>query len=220
MELSIFEVVGPVMIGPSSSHTAGAAKLARAARRIMGKPFTHVDFALHGSFAQTYKGHGTDRALVAGILDMAEDDPRLADSFALAEQAGITFAFHPADLGKVHENTVRITFSLAEGGQYFVQGSSLGGGRIVITNLNGTATEISAASPTVIVTQQDVPGVVSDVSTILAFNHINIGVMKVTRQAKGGLASCIIECDDPIPEKIEKDLRRVNNVLSVQVINP
>lgn len=219
MDISLFDVLGPVMIGPSSSHTAGAAKLARTARTIVGKPFTHVQFGLYGSFQQTYKGHGTDYALVAGILGFREDDERLPQSFELAKKAGITYEFCPIELEGAHENTVRITFTLEDGSLYFVQGSSLGGGRILITNINGLATEFTATSPTILVHQNDLPGVVSDVSTILAFNHINIGVMKVSREAKGTLASCVIECDEPIPEEIAQSLRRVNNVLSVQVIN-
>lgn len=219
MDISLFDVLGPVMIGPSSSHTAGAAKLARTARMIVGKPFTHVDFGLHGSFEKTYKGHGTDYALVAGVLGFREDDERLPESFRLAEEAGITYTFYPIELDGAHENTVRITFTLTDGSKFFVQGSSLGGGRILITNINGLVTEFTGTSPTIIVNQNDQPGVVSDVSTILAFNHINIGVMKVTREAKGTLASCVIECDEPIPEEIAESLRRVNNVLSVQVIN-
>ncbi len=219
MDISLFDVVGPVMIGPSSSHTAGAAKLAFTARAIVGKPFKHVTFGLHGSFAQTYKGHGTDYALVAGIMGLREDDERLPQSFDIAQKAGITYNFEEVDLGDAHENSVRITFTLDDDSQFFVQGSSLGGGRILITNINGLEATFTASYPTIIVNQNDQPGVVSDVSTVLAFNGINIGTMTVSRQGKGGLASCVIECDETIPEKIVNDLRRINNVLSVQVVN-
>lgn len=219
MNISILDVVGPVMIGPSSSHTAGAAKLAKAARLIAAKPFHKVRFGLGGSFASTYKGHFTDYALVAGALGMSEDDENLAHSFAIAEKEGLEFEFYETEIPSDYENTARITFIFDDGNEFFVEGASLGGGRILITNINGLLCELSATSPTVIVQQQDVKGVVSDVSTILAYNNINIGVMKVSRTGRGDLAYCVIECDDTIPEKVISDLRRVNNVLSVVVVN-
>ena len=219
MEISLFEVLGPVMIGPSSSHTAGAAKLAKTAMQIVGRPFKAVKFGLHGSFAETYKGHGTDYALVAGALGYAEDDERLPQSFEIAAQKGLAFSFYMVDLPNAHENTVVITFTLSDDSEFYVQGSSLGGGRIVVTSINGLETEFNATSPTIIVHQNDKAGVVSDVSTILAFNSINIATMRVAREQRGGNASCVIECDGAIPEKIAADLRRVNNVLSVTVIN-
>ncbi|MEG2082374.1 MAG: L-serine ammonia-lyase, iron-sulfur-dependent subunit beta [Oscillospiraceae bacterium] len=219
MNISLLDVVGPVMIGPSSSHTAGAAKLAKTAMLIAGKPFTKVSFGLGGSFASTYKGHFTDYALVAGVLGMSEDDERLANSFEIAKKRGVEFDFHEADITSQYENTARITFYLVDGTEYFVEGASLGGGRILITNINGLACEFNATCPTLIVQQQDVKGVVSDISAILAYNSINIGVMKVSRTQRGDMAYCVIECDEKIPEHIVADLKRVNNVLSVVVVN-
>ena len=216
--LSIFDVIGPNMIGPSSSHTAGAAKLAKTAMTIAGKPFNKVKFGLGGSFASTYKGHFTDYALVAGALGMSEDDENLGHSFEIANEKGVEFDFYPTEIPSVYENTARITF-YGEDGEFFVEGASLGGGRILVTNINGLACELTATSPTVIVQQQDVKGVVSDVSTILAFNNINIGVMKVSRTSRGDKAFCVIECDDIIPENVIDELRQVNNVLSVVVVN-
>ena len=218
MNISLLDVVGPVMIGPSSSHTAGAAKLAKTARLIYDKPFTKVRFGLGGSFASTYRGHFTDYALVAGALGMSEDDERLGQSFEIAQEKGITFEFYPTEIPSVYENTARITFCSDEG-EFFVEGASLGGGRILVTNINGLVCEINATCPTVIVQQQDVKGVVSDVSTILAFNNINIGIMKVSRTSRGDKAFCVIECDDLIPENVIEELRRVNNVISVVVVN-
>lgn len=219
MNISLLDVVGPVMIGPSSSHTAGAAKLAKTARLIYEKPFKKVRFGLGGSFASTYRGHFTDYALVAGALGMSEDDENLARSFEIAAEQGIEFEFYPTDIPSVYENTARITFIGEDDEEFYVEGASLGGGRILVTNINGLACEINATCPTVIVQQQDVKGVVSDVSTILAYNNINIGIMKVSRTGRGDKAYCVIECDDIIPEKAIKDLRRVNNVLSVVVVN-
>ncbi len=219
MNISLLDVVGPVMIGPSSSHTAGAAKLAKTARLIYDKPFKKVRFGLGGSFASTYRGHFTDYALVAGAMGMSEDDERLGQSFELAEKEGVEFVFYPTEIPSNYENTARITFVAENGDEFFVEGASLGGGRILVTNINGLACELTATSPTVIVQQQDVKGVVSDVSTILAFNNINIGVMKVSRTSRGDKAFCVIECDDIIPENVIEELRQVNNVLSVVVVN-
>ena len=219
MNISLLDVVGPVMIGPSSSHTAGAAKLAKTARLIYDKPFKKVRFGLGGSFASTYRGHFTDFALVAGALGMSEDDENLAHSFEIAQQQGVEFVFYPTEIPSNYENTARITFVDEVGEEFFVEGASLGGGRILVTNINGLACELTATTPTVIVSQQDVKGVVSDVSTILAFNNINIGVMKVSRTSRGDKAFCVIECDDIIPENVIDELRQVNNVLSVVVVN-
>lgn len=218
MNISLLDVVGPVMIGPSSSHTAGAAKLAKTARLIYDKSFTKVRFGLGGSFASTYRGHFTDYALVAGALGMSEDDERLGQSFDLAKEQGVEFEFYPTEIPSIYENTARITF-YGEEGEFFVEGASLGGGRILVTNINGLACEINATCPTVIVQQQDVKGVVSDVSTILAFHNINIGIMKVSRTSRGDKAFCVIECDDIIPENVIEELRQVNNVISVVVVN-
>ncbi len=219
MNISLLDVVGPVMIGPSSSHTAGAAKLAKTARLIYDKPFKKVRFGLGGSFASTYRGHFTDYALVAGALGMSEDDERLGQSFEIAEKEGIEFVFYPTEIPSVYENTARITFVNENGDEFFVEGASLGGGRILVTNINGLVCELNATMPTVIVQQQDVKGVVSDVSTILAFNNINIGIMKVSRTSRGDKAFCVIECDDIIPENVIEELRQVNNVISVVVVN-
>ena len=217
--MGVFDILGPIMIGPSSSHTAGAAKLAKTARLIYDKPFKKVRFGLGGSFASTYRGHFTDYALVAGALGMSEDDERLGQSFEIAEKEGVEFVFYPTEIPSVYENTARITFVAENGDEFFVEGASLGGGRILITNINGLVCELNATMPTVIVQQQDVKGVVSDVSTILAFNNINIGVMKVSRTSRGDKAFCVIECDDIIPENVIEELRQVNNVLSVVVVN-
>jgi L-serine dehydratase len=131
----------------------------------------------------------------------------------------VQFKFYPAEIVSEYENTARITFFHDDGTEYFVEGASLGGGRILITNINGLACEITASSPTIIIKQQDVKGVVSDVSAILAYDNINIAVMKVSRTGRGDTAYCVIECDQIIPENVIEDLKQVNNVLSVVVVN-
>lgn len=219
MLISIFHVIGPVMIGPSSSHTAGAAKLARIARLIAGKPFRHVSFGLHGSFAKTYKGHGTDRALVAGAMGLYENDERLADAFALADAAGLGYDFYETDLEGMHENSVKMTFAMKDGTTNEIIGSSVGGGRIVITMINGFHTEFTAESSALIISQKDKPGVISDVSHVLADHSINIGVMKVSRTERDDLAFCIIETDDLISDEVVGQILKVEHILRVQAIN-
>ena len=135
MNISIFDVLGPVMIGPSSSHTAGAAKLSEAARLIAKGQISHISFGLHGSFSQTYKGHGTDRALVAGALGLDADDEQLADSFELAAKNGLGFDFYETELENVHENTVKMTLTMNDGSTSEIVGSSIGGGQIMITQI-------------------------------------------------------------------------------------
>ncbi len=225
MEISLFDVLGPVMIGPSSSHTAGAAKLARAARQIVGEPFFHVDFALHGSFAETYKGHGTDRALLAGVLGLWEDDERLRDSFELAREAGLGFSFLPEDLGDVHENTVRMTFYLGEQGELataptqVIQGSSLGGGRILVTRIGGFDTGITLEAPTIVVMQKDLPGVISSVTAAVAACGVNIGTMRVSRTARGKLACCVLETDTPVGDSLIAEIRVLPHIIHAQAVS-
>jgi len=218
MDLSIFKVIGPIMIGPSSSHTAGAAKLSRVARMIINKPFDHVSFGLHGSFAKTYKGHGTDKALVAGVLGLFEDDERIVNAFDLAHEQGVGYDFYEIHLEEAHENSVKITFSLDGSETGEVIGSSLGGGLIMINSINGFETEVTAQLTTLVLSQKDKPGIISRVSGILAENGINIGTMKVSRQGRGESACCIIETDSPVTQEALRQIENVKHVNSVQLI--
>lgn len=218
MDISLMEVVGPVLIGPSSSHTAGAARLARAAAQIAGGPFARVEFELHGSFAQTGLGHGTHKALLAGALGCKEDDEALRDAFALARQRGVEYAFEQVDLPDAHENTARITFLMRAGGRRVVQGSSIGGGRIRITRIDGLPVEITGEAPTLLVTQRDVKGVVSEITSLLARQGLNIGVMRVARTARGKTAATVVEADSPIPPAVAQELARLPDILSAQII--
>lgn len=220
MNISLFDVAGPVMVGPSSSHTAGAARLARVARSIAAAPFHHVSFGLHGSFAKTYQGHGTDKALVAGALGMREDDERLADAFSIARQQGLSYEFYETDLEEMHENSVLITFSLEGGGACVVAGSSIGGGQIVIRRVNEFEIEFQALAPTLLIVQRDERGVVSEVTGILAEAGLNIGVMRVSRRAKGDTAFCVIELDDRVAAAIVTQIRAMPQILHVQAIHP
>ncbi len=220
MNISIFDVTGPVMIGPSSSHTAGAVQLARAAAVIVGGRFSHVRFSLHGSFAKTGRGHGTDKALVAGILGLKADDEQLKDSFALAAERGITVSFDEAELDNMHDNSVCITFTLPDGSTRRITGSSIGGGQILIRKLDDLDVELSVNAPTLVITQHDKRGVISDISRVLADNDINIGVMKLSRSGKGQIAVCVIETDSALTPALVDCLRAQKHVISVQALNP
>lgn len=219
MNSSIFEIIGPVMVGPSSSHTAGAARLAFVSRAIAAQPFSHVTFGLHGSFAKTYKGHGTDLALLAGVQGLREDDEKLSHAFELAKENGITYEFYEVELDNVHENSVIITFDLADGKACKVIGSSIGGGQILIHSINGFDAQFTAQSPTLIVRQYDKKGVVSDVTKLLADQNINIGIMKVSRNAKGDKACCIIETDSVLDASLIEHIQAIENVISAQAVN-
>ncbi len=219
-EYSIFDILGPIMVGPSSSHTAGAARIGKVAKYIAGESFNSVTFYLHGSFAKTYKGHGTDKALVAGSLGMEPYDERLKNSLEIAEKSGIKVSFVEADLGNQHENTVKIVFNKNDGSKTEVTGSSIGGGNIIITNVDGYNVKITGDYPTLIIIQNDKKGVISSVTTVLSQNNINIGIMKVKRKKKGIEASMIIETDDEITDAVIQQLINTENVLSVKVINP
>ena len=219
MAISIFDVLGPIMIGPSSSHTAGAAKLAYTARGIVGKPFHKVVFCLHGSFAKTYRGHGTDKALVAGVLGLRQDSELLSESFELAEKQGLSYSFEEVELEGRHENTVRMLFYTDDGETHEVTGSSIGGGRIQIVNIDGREVQISGESPTLIVTQYDKKGVINEITSVLSGNHINIAVMKLTRQGKGEIATTIIETDDDIPKQVVKLISMLPYIISAQAIS-
>lgn len=219
MELSIFDVLGPVMIGPSSSHTAGAAKLARMATYLVSENFHKVTISLHGSFAKTYVGHRTDYALAAGVLGLREDDEALKNSFLLAKERGITFLFEESDLGAVHENSVKLTFHYPDSSTQMVVGSSLGGGLIKIFEVNGFATEITCTAPTLVLSHWDKKGVIRDISEVLARQEINIATMRVTRSTKGGMAFCVIEADEEIPKSLEVSLGELTHVIRARVLS-
>jgi len=217
--LSIFDIIGPIMIGPSSSHTAGAARLARVARRLAGRPFTHVTFGLYGSFHDTYMGHGTDLALLAGALGYQEDDEALRDAKAHAKAAGITYNFQQADLSNFHENSVEITFHFSEGDPFQVIGSSIGGGQIAIYRVDGMETEFSANAPTLLVFHRDRRGIISEISKILSDAGINIGLMRYTRRAKGCFACAVIEMDDIATPQVVTQIAALPEVYSAQAVD-
>lgn len=218
--LGVFDILGPIMIGPSSSHTAGAARLGKVARAVAGDEVIKVIFYLHGSFAKTYKGHGTDRALVAGILGMEPSDKRLRDSLNIAREKGLDFSFEEVDLGDVHPNTVKFDMITKSGERREVIGSSIGGGGIKISEVNGNKVEFTGDYPTLIIAQKDVPGVVSKVTTLLYDKGINIAFMSVFRKQKGQGANMVFELDHGIDDETINKIKNIEHISRVIMINP
>jgi len=197
-DYSVFDIIGPRMTGPSSSHTAGACRLGGVARRIAGGDIKSVEFTLYGSFAKTGAGHGTDKALIAGVLGMEPDDARIRDAYEKAKEAGLSVRFTLSEEQKPHPNTAKIRVTEAGGRVTEVVGESVGGGNIRITEINGLDVELTGEYPTLIIRYQDVPGVVAVVTHVLAQHRINIAFMRVFRHGKGADAYMIIETDQPL----------------------
>lgn len=217
--ISVFDVLGPNMIGPSSSHTAGAARLADVARRIAGAPVAQAHFTLYGSFAHTGKGHGTDKALVAGMLGLTPDDERLREAYDLAQAQGLAVSFTLSDEEVGHPNTVRIDVVCTDGSTCQVTGASVGGGNIEITAINGLDVLLTGEYPTIILEHWDRPGVVSDATRLLTDAAINIAFMRVFREQRGDRATMIIETDERVPpavlDRLRHEVREVVKVTSV-----
>lgn len=200
--ISVFDIIGPIMVGPSSSHTAGAVRLGLVARAILGSQPAEATIELHGSFAQTGQGHGTDRGIVAGLLGMATDDPDLRRSFDLAAAAGLAFRFETVDLGEdAHPNTARLTVG---DGRRTVQvtGCSIGGGMVEITHVDGYAVRFGCEYDTLLVLAEDRPGTINQVTGWLARQRINIAFLRVERDKRGGDAIMIIETDHMVDPQI------------------
>lgn len=200
--VSAFDIIGPIMVGPSSSHTAGAVRLGQVARAVLGAQPEEALLELHGSFAQTGRGHGTDRALVAGLLGLATDDDRIRISLELAAEAGLRLRFREIDLGEdVHPNTVRMTLTTynrtAE-----VEGASIGGGMIIITRIQGYDVHFTGEHDALIVVAEDRPGTINAVTGLLLDHRVNVAFSRVERKQRGGEAIMIFETDDPIPAEI------------------
>lgn len=215
---SLFDIIGPVMIGPSSSHTAGAARLGALARAIVGGTPSTARVTLHGSFASTGGGHGTDRAIVAGLLGMRPDDERLPDALEIAEQTGLAVTFVSADLGDAHPNTARLVLTDASGRTHLVQGSSLGGGDVVVTLIDDFPVEVTGELPLLVVVHHDQPGVVAAVTARLAADVINIASMQVSRERRGARALMLIETDERVPDEVIAGISAIDGVAEVRSV--
>ena len=216
--ISIFDVVGPNMIGPSSPHTAGAASISSIAKKMFSKEIKNVKFILYGSFAKTYKGHGTDKALLGGSLGFVSDDLRIRDSFDIAKQLGITYSFEESNIELEHPNVVDVCMESKTGDKMVVRGISIGGGKIKIISINNITLEFFGEYPTLIIDHLDKKGVLAFITNYLQDNNINIAFMKVYRDAKGEKAHSIIECDDKINDNIINALKQNKNILNVVLV--
>lgn len=219
--VSVFDVLGPNMIGPSSSHTAGAAVIAFLAHKMITPPLKKVDFTLYGSFSKTYHGHGTDRALLGGMMGFGTDDIRIRNSFQIAAERGLAYSFTPCETETdVHPNTVDIRMENTSRQVMTVRGESLGGGKVRISRINGVSVDFTGDYSTVIVIQQDKPGVVAHITKVLSDSNVNIAFMRLFRESKGNTAYTIVESDGRFPEGIAEPLRNNPNVHDVMIIEP
>ena len=218
----LFDIIGPRMIGPSSSHTAGAARLAYMAYHIAGGDVKRAELTLYGSFAQTGRGHGTDKALLAGVLGLEPDDERLRYSRLLAQEAGVEYdiRFSGDPPGNYdYANMARIRIEGHKGQLTDVLGASIGGGNILITEINGLSVSFTGEYPALLVRHIDAPGAISDVTAVLARARINVAGMKVFRQSRGQDACMIIETDTPVPPAIQEEVFASNeNILEVRAV--
>ena len=218
--MNLFDILGPVMVGPSSSHTAGAVRIGRIARRLLGEGTpAAAKIELSGSFAATGQGHGTDRALIAGLLGMQPDDERIAVSYDIAKEKGMAFAFSRINLPGEHPNTALLTLEGKRGGQLCVTAASLGGGRIEVVEMNGLRAKFSGDLPTLIVQNEDKPGHVGEVATMLYKRGINLATMRLYRDFPGGSAVMIIETDKAVPADGLDELREKEGILAVKFID-
>lgn len=217
--MNLFDVIGPIMIGPSSSHTAGAVRLGNLALAILGEPVQEAVIGLHGSFAQTYRGHGTDLALAAGLQGWAADDARIPKAFDEIEQSGVQISFKTINLGDLaHPNSVKFWLTGISGNVCKVTGISIGGGRVCITNIDDFPVEFHGEFPAILITHNDRPGVIALVTSVLSANGVNVAQMKVFRKKKGGLAVMLVETDQPVNDKGFEVIGKLPHIESVRCI--
>jgi L-serine dehydratase len=216
--MDLFDVIGPVMIGPSSSHTAGAARIGRIARMLLGSQPKDAKIGLWGSFQKTYQGHGTDKALIGGLMGMDVDDLRLRDSLQLAQAAGLSFSFAPASLRGAHPNTVLLDITGQDGRQLSLRAASIGGGEILVQAIDGMAAEFSGKENTLVITHRDTPGMIARMTGEIAACRVNIATMRVFRESMGGKAMVVLELDSPAEEALLDRLRGLEGIHHVAYI--
>ena len=207
--MNVFDIIGPIMIGPSSSHTAGAVRLGRVAWKLLDERPVRAEVELTGSFAETYRGHGTDKALTAGIMGMDSDDDRIRRSPDIARESGLEVSFTETTIHGAHPNTARITLYGEGGGRVQVQGASVGGGNILITGVNGMAVSFTGQYNTILVLHQDKPGAIAAVTQFVAGSGLNIGNFRLSRSHRGGEALMTIEVDGAVPAGLMESLRAI-----------
>lgn len=217
--MNLFDIIGPVMIGPSSSHTAGAARIGRVSRQLLGERPVKADVYFHGSFEKTYCGHGTDRAVAGGLMDMAVDDERLRDSLHLAQAAGLDIRFYPVHLKDAHPNTVLVHITGESGREVRVQAASIGGGSILVQYLDGLEVGFSGEKTTLVIRHTDAPGAIAMVTHLVSNYRINIATMRVFRREAGGQAIMAIELDERPRELLVSSLKTLPGVTDVTLLD-
>ncbi len=206
---SVFEIIGPIMIGPSSSHTAAAVRIGLICRALVGEPISQVLIQLHGSYASTGKQHGTDKGLAAGLLGFDAADERIPRALELAKETGMIINFRNVDLGEEYPpNTAQLLFEGKSGTHFEVTAVSVGGGNISVIEINGLPITLSGEYHTLITIHKDKPGLVATATKIIAAHKVNISTMNLTRQRRGGLAAMAIEMDQPLPRDALKELEK------------
>jgi len=218
--MNLFDILGPIMVGPSSSHTAGAVRIGRIARALLGQEPARAQLLLHGSFSSTVKDHGTHQALVAGLLGLTPDDSRVPDSFALAARHGLDFSFESIVLREAHPNSALIRLEGRDGRTLEVAAASLGGGRIRVFQLDGLGCSFTGELPTLVVHNTDQPGCVSQVTGVLARRGLNVATLQLNRGGRGTSAVMVIECDQPIFEQAAEEIRALPGILRVTRYTP
>lgn len=218
--MNVFDILGPIMVGPSSSHTAGAVRIGRMVRSLLGEVPKTAHLQLHGSFATTGEGHGTHRALIGGLLGFLPDDQRVPDSYALAEVAGLDFTFSTVELRDAHPNSVLITATAPSGRTLELGACSPGGGRIRVFQLDGMATSFTGELPTLVVHNSDQPGCVSRVTEVMARRGLNVATLQLSRGNRGGVAVMVIECDQELYPSLPVEIETLEGILRVTCYNP
>lgn len=216
--MDVFDIIGPIMVGPSSSHTAGACRIGKYARGILSEEPMNAVIKLSGSFKKTYKGHGTDKAIIAGLLGFNEDDERIRESIEIAKKEGRSFTIIEEDIENTHANTAEIIMIKANGEKLVIQGSSIGGGNILITKINDAKVNINGLFDVLVVGHVDIPGMVYKITKVLYQWKININGLSLHREEKSGNAVAIIEVDDRIDDKLCDEMREVENVKYVTLL--
>lgn len=213
--MQLFDIIGPIMVGPSSSHTAGAVKIGYVARKLLDEPISEAIILLHGSFLATGKGHGTDRALIAGLLGMEPDDSRIPNSIEIAKDKGMDIQFGEISLKDAHPNSVLLKLTGKYGRSLDIIGESLGGSIINISSIDGLSANFSGDYPTLIVHNMDQPGHVAEVTSMLSHKSVNISSMQLYRESRGGNAVMVLECDQEIPTQAIEWLKKLEGVEKV-----
>jgi L-serine dehydratase len=216
--LNVFDIIGPIMIGPSSSHTAGAVRIGAIARQLLSAEPVNVSISFYGSFAKTYKGHGTDKAIIGGLLGMSTDDEALRNSLDIAAAKGMNFKFNIMENKSEHPNAAFVEAEGKSGEKVSILGFSVGGGNVVIKKLNGTDVEFTAQFNTLIVPHYDLPGTIAVITTIFAKEDINIAFMKVYRSKCRGESIMIIETDQKISEGLRNEISKLSAVKDAKIV--